>query len=96
MAVSFKLNNTYFPPLPFPSASKPVSSASASLPFITACKPFPHDINIRSSTSFAIAPNTPISRVPHSVQGNFSQNLFVTFLYHLSHLACNILTKHNP
>ena len=60
MAVSFKLSNADFPPLPFPSASKPVSSISASLPFITACKPFSLSNNIRS---FAIATNTPISSV---------------------------------
>ena len=56
MAVSFKLNNSDFPPLTLPSASKPVSSISASLPFNTARKPFPRNINIRS---FAIATNTP-------------------------------------
>ena len=54
MAVSFKLHNADFSPLSFPSASKPVSSVSASLPFITACKSFPHNINIRLSKSFAI------------------------------------------
>ena len=36
MAVSFKLSKTHIPPLLFPSASKPASSISASLPFITA------------------------------------------------------------
>ena len=41
MAASFKLNNADFLPLPFPSASKPVSSISASLPFTNACKLFP-------------------------------------------------------
>ena len=60
MAVSFKLNNAEFPPLPFPSTSKPVSSISASLPFITACKPFPRNIINRS---FAIATNTRISSI---------------------------------
>ena len=35
MAVSFKLNNAEFPPLPFPSTAKAVLSISASLPFIT-------------------------------------------------------------
>ena len=40
--VSFKLNNADFPPLYFPSASKPVPS-----PFITAYKSFSHNINIR-------------------------------------------------
>ena len=44
MAVSFKLNNAEFPPLPFCSTSKPVSPVSASLPFITACKTFPRNI----------------------------------------------------
>ena len=44
MVVSFKLNNTNFPPLPFPPASKPVSSISASLRSTTASKPF--NINI--------------------------------------------------
>ena len=46
MAVSFKLHNTDFPPLPSPSAST--------------YKPFPHNINIRSFKSFAIA--TKITR----------------------------------
>ena len=70
MTVSFKLNNADFPPLPFPSASKPVSSVSALLPFITAYKSFPRNRNIGSSKSFAIATNTPISSVPHILQGN--------------------------
>ena len=60
MAVSFKLSNADFPPLPFPSASKTGSFISASLPFITTCKPFLRNINIRS---FAIATNTPIQIV---------------------------------
>ena len=68
MAVSFKLNNADFPPLRFPSTSKPVSSISASLPFITAYKPFAYNINTRS---FAIATNTPISSVPRILQDNF-------------------------
>ena len=61
MAVSFKLNNGDFLPLPFPSISKPVSSFSASLSFTTAYKPFSHNVNIGSSKSFAIAINTHIS-----------------------------------
>ena len=68
MAVSFKLNNANFPPLPFPFASKPVSSIFASLRFITSCKPFACNINIRS---FAIATNTFISRVPRILQDIF-------------------------
>ena len=67
MAVSFKLNNSDFPPLPLPSASKPVSSIS-SLPFNTARKPFPRNINI---WSFAIATNTPTSSVPCILQDSF-------------------------
>ena len=70
MAVSFKLNNGDFLPLPFPSISKPVSSFSASLSFTTAYKPFSHNVNIGSSKSFAIAINTPISRFFHILQGN--------------------------
>ena len=73
-AVSFKLNNANFPPLPFPSASKPVLPISASLPFITACKPFRHNINIRS---FPTATNTPISSVPRILQGNFFTKLIL-------------------
>ena len=72
MAVSFKLNNTDFPPLPFPSAPKPVSSISPSLPFITAYKSSPHNFNIRP---FAIAANTPISTVPRILQDNFFPKL---------------------
>ena len=75
MAVSFKLNNAEFPPLPFPSTSKPVLSNSASVPFITACKPFPCNIMNRS---FAIARNTPISSVPLFSQDNFFRNLYLT------------------
>ena len=93
MAVAFKLNNTDFPPLPFPSASKPVLSMSASLPFITACKPFPRNINIRS---FAIAINTPISSVSRILEDNY----FPKFILNpskspISNLACNIPVKHN-
>ena len=75
MAVSFKLNNAEFPPLPFPSTSKPVLSNSASVPFITACKPFPCNIMNRS---FAIARNTTISSVPLFSQDNFFRNLYLT------------------
>ena len=74
MAVSFKLNNAEFPPLPFPSTSKPVSSISASLPFTTACKPFPRNIINRS---FAIATNTRISSVPRFSQDNFFLKLIL-------------------
>ena len=92
MAVSFKLNNADFPPLPFPSASKPVSSISASLPFITACKPFSHNINTRS---FAVATNTPISSVPHILQDNFFPKIIINASKSpISNLACNIPIKH--
>ena len=93
MAVSFKLDNAEFPPLPFPSTPKPVSSISASLPFITACKPFPRNIINRS---FAIATNTRISSLTR-----FSQdNLFPKFIFNSSqsprtNLACNIPIKHS-
>ena len=93
MAVSFKLNNAEFPPLLFPYTYKPVSSISASLPFITACKPFPCNIINRS---FAIATNTRISSVPR-----FSQDIFFAQLIlnpsqsPISNLACNIPIKHN-
>ena len=93
MAVSFKLNNADFPPLPFPSASKPVSSIFASLPLITAYKPFPRNINIRS---FAIATNTPISSVPPILQDNFFPKLVLNpSKSPISNIACNILIKHN-
>ena len=62
MTFSFKLNNVDFPPLPFPSVSKSVSSVFGSLSYI----------NIRPSKSFVIATNTPISSVPHILQGIFS------------------------
>ena len=91
MAVSFKLNNADFPPLPFPSASKPVSYISASLPFITACKPFPHNINTRS---FAIATNTPISSVPCILKDNFFLIIIINpSKSPTSNLACNIPIK---
>ena len=93
MAVSFKLNNADFPPLPFPSASKPVSFISASLPSITACKPFPRNINIRS---FAIATNTPISSVPLILHDNlFPKLILKPSKSPVSNLACNNLIKHN-
>ena len=85
MAVSFKLNNAEFPPLLFPYTYKPVSSISASLPFITACKPFPHNIINRS---FAIVTNTPISSVPLKFIISPSQSP-------ISNLACNIPINHN-
>ena len=92
MAVSFKLNNANFPPLPFPSASKPVSSISASLPFITACKLFPHNINTRS---FAIATNTRTSSVPCTLQDNFFPKIIINpSKSPTSNLACNIPIKH--
>ena len=86
MAVSFKLSITDFPALPFLSASKPVSSVSASFPFITARKHIPRSINIRSSKSFAIGTNTPTSCVPRILQGNFFPKLFLylTLLNRLS------------
>ena len=93
MAVSFKLNNAEFPPLPFPSTSKPVSSISASLPFITACKPFPHNIINRS---FVIATNTCISSVPCFSQDNFFPKLILNpSQLPISNLTYNIPIKHN-
>ena len=92
MAVSFKLNNADFPPLPFHSASKPVSSISASLPFITTCKLFPRNIN---TSSFAVATNTPISSVPGILQDNFFPKIIINpAKSHISNLACNIPIKH--
>ena len=41
MARSFKFNNTDFPPLPFPSASKPFSSVSASFYLLLLASLFP-------------------------------------------------------
>ena len=41
MARSFKLNNADFPPLPFPSVSKPVSSVSASFCLLLLASLFP-------------------------------------------------------
>ena len=91
MAVSFKLNNTDFPPLLFPSVSKPVSSISASLPFITVCKPFPRNINTRL---FTIATNTPISSVPRILQDNcFPKFIMNPSRSPISNLACNIPIK---
>ena len=91
MAVSFKLNNADFPLLPFPSASKSVSSISPSLPFITACKPFPRNVNIRS---FAIATNTPISSVSHILQDNLFPKIIINpSKSPTSNLACNIPIK---
>ena len=91
MAVSFKLNNIDFPPLPFPSASNPVSSISASLPFITACKSFPRNINTRS---FAVATNTPITSVPRILQDNIFPKIIINpSKSPTSNLACNIPVK---
>ena len=92
MVVSFKLNNADFPPLPFPSASKPVSSISASLPFITACKPFPRNIN---TTSFAIATNTPISSLPSILQDNYFPKIIINpSKSTISNIVYNIPIKH--
>ena len=91
MAVSFKLNNADFRPLPFPSASKSVSSISASLPFITAYKPFLRNINTRS---FVIATHTPISSVPRILQDNFFPKIIINpSKSPTSNLACNIPIK---
>ena len=89
--LSFKLNNASFPPLPFPSASKSVSSISGSMPFITARKPFPFSINTRSTKSFAVVTFS----VPCIVQGKFFPKLKLnpsksSILDH----ACNIPVKH--
>ena len=93
MAVSFKLSNAEFPPLLFLSTSKSVSSISASLPVITACKPFPRNIINRS---FVIATNTPISSVPRISQDSFFPKLILnTSQSPISNLACNIPIKHN-
>ena len=90
MTVSFKLHNTDFPPLPFPSASNHVSSVPASLQFIAACKSFPCNITVRSSKSFAIATNTPISSVLtfYKLTLNPSKSAIPDF-------ACNIPIKQN-
>ena len=93
MAVSFKLNNAEFPPLPSPSTSKPVSSISPSLPFITACKPFPRNIINRS---FAIATNTRISSITRFSQDSFFHKLIINpSQLPITNLACNIPIKHN-
>ena len=91
--MSFKLKNADFPPLLFPSASKPISSISGSLPFITAGKPFPSNINIRS---FAISTNTSISHVPRILQDNLFPKIIPNPSKSLiCNLACNIPIKHN-
>ena len=93
MSVSFKLNNAEFPPLPFPSTSKPVSSISSSLPFITACKPFPRNIIYRS---FAFATNTRISSITRFSQDTFFPKLILNpSQLPITNLACNIPIKHN-
>ena len=83
MVVSIKLNSTNFPPLRFPSTSKNLSSPSDSLPFITARKSFPCNINIRSAKSIAIATNTATSGVPRISQGNSFPKLmdYLSFRY---------------
>ena len=92
MAVSFKLTNAYFLPLPFASTYKPVSSIFASLPFTTASKPFPHNIKTRS---FAIATNTPICSVPRILQDNFFPKITINpSKSSISNLACDIPIKH--
>ena len=93
MAVSFKLNNAEFLPLPFPSTSKPVSSISASLPFITACTHFPRDI---INGSFAIVTNKCISSINCFSKDNFFPKLILNSSQSpITNLACNIPIKHN-
>ena len=94
MAVSFKLNNADFLPLPFPSISKPVSSVSVSLSFTTTYKPFPCNVNIGSSKSFAIAVNTPISSFCHILQGNLFP-ICNRFKSSISDPTCNSPTRRN-
>ena len=92
MAVSFKLNNAGFTPLLFPSASKPVSSTSGSLPFITPCKSFLRNIDTRS---FAIATITSISSVPRNLQDDYFPKIIINpSKSTISNLACNIPIKH--
>ena len=96
VAVSFNLNSADFPRLPFPSVSKPVSSVSASLPFISACKPFPRNISIRLSKLFAIPTSTPSSGVFRILQGDFFPKLKCNpSKPSIPGLVCNIPTKHN-
>ena len=94
MAVSFKLNNAGFLPLPFPSISKPVSSVCVSLSFTTAYKPFPCNVNIGSSKSFAIAINTPISSFCDILQGNLFP-ICNRFKSSISDPTCNSPTRRN-
>ena len=94
MAVSFKLNNADFLPLPFPSISKPVSSISASLSFTTAYKPFPRNVNIGSCKSFAVAINTLISRFFLILQGNLFP-ICNRFKSSISDPTCNSPTRRN-
>ena len=94
MAVSFKLNNADFLPLPFPSISKPVSSVSVSLSFTTTYKPFPCNVNIGSSKSFAIAVNTPISSFCYILQGNLFP-ICNRFKSSISDPTCNSPTRCN-
>ena len=48
IAVSFKLNNTDFPPLSFPDFSKSCSSVSLSLPYATACNSLSDNVSLSS------------------------------------------------
>ena len=74
MAVSSKLNNVDFPPLPFPSVSKPISSVLASLPYI----------NIAPSKSFVKATNTPIYSVPQCNASTLSLTLILLVTFQLN------------
>ena len=75
---------------------EPVWFVSTTLPFITACNPFPRNVNIRSSKSLANATNAPISSISRILQGNFlPKRLCNLSKYFIPDLFCNIPTKHN-
>ena len=94
--VSFKLNNADFPPLLFPSAAKNVSSVSVSLPFITARRLVPCNIDIRLSQSIAIATNTPTYNVCYILHGSFFHKLILNpSKSSIPDVPFNISIKHN-
>ena len=94
MAVSFKLNHTYFPPLFNSTISKPVSSVSSSLLCTTASRSFSNKVRAISLKPLTKASNKAFPMVARFYPGNFAPKHLHNPSQSLAFdLGCNVPTK---
>ena len=94
MAVSFKLNHAYFPPLFNSTVSKPVSSVSSSLSCTTASRSFSNKVRAISLKSLTKASNKAFPMAARFYPGNFAPKHLHNSSQSLAFdLGCNVPTK---